>query len=94
MAKTNQIGLRLDDDSYNKLMIIAKERKWSRAKVVSGALLEYQSKDSDQSGKDAVAELTAKLDALAADHEALKKELNQVKTLIIEIIEKLQEKGR
>jgi predicted DNA-binding protein len=94
MSKEKSLGFRISDQFDDLLKSLCDRLGQPKTVIIEQAVRKYADGDySDLSGKDAVAELTAKLNALASDHEALKKELNQIKTLIIEIIEKLQEKG-
>jgi SOS-response transcriptional repressor LexA len=81
---SKQVGFRLQLNTIEKLnALVAKEGK-SQAKVIDTALTAYAS------GVISDKELINRLDALAADNEALKKGIDELRTLVTQVLKNQQ----
>jgi predicted DNA-binding protein len=86
MAKVKQIGIRLDAETLEKLTALTQNGKLSQAQVITEAI------EVLSSNKPPADNLLERLDALAQNDESLKIGLDELRTLITQVL-KNQQKG-
>jgi predicted DNA-binding protein len=86
MAKVKQIGIRLDAETLEKLTTLTQGGKLSQAQVITEAI-EILSSNNPPTD-----DLLKRLDALAENDAALKAGVDELRTLITQVL-KNQQKG-
>jgi hypothetical protein len=84
MAKVKQIGIRLDAETLEKLTALTQGGKLSQAQVITEAI------EVLSSNKPPTTDLLERLDTLTQNDEALKNGLDELKTLITQVLKNQQ----